>query len=149
MIVAAGAESGHIAHLMGIGASRFGQLRTELPIEPRKRHTYLVHAPKGPGLNCPAILESSGFNLRRKGYGGHYLVTRAPSEEEEEYPDNLTPNMDYFEEKIREPLSHRIPDLKDMTVNMLLSNSFLSFLIVYLLVKGQGHVGQSRGVQLL
>ena len=76
-------------------------------------------------------------------------MTRAPSEEEEEYPDNLTPNMDYFEEKIREPLSHRIPDLKDMTVNMLLSNSSLSFLIIYLLVKGQGHVGQSRGVQLL
>ena len=48
-VIAAGPQSGHIAYLAGIGSGK-GVLSVPLPVEPRKRYVYCVHAPKGPGL---------------------------------------------------------------------------------------------------
>ena len=76
-IIAAGAQSGHMGYLAGIGCGR-GVLSVPVPVEPRKRYVYCVHAPKGPGLDCPLVCDPSGVYFRREGYGGHYLCGRSP-----------------------------------------------------------------------
>lgn len=47
-VIAGGPQSGHLAYLAGIGSGK-GVLSVPLPVEPRKRYVYCVHAPKGPG----------------------------------------------------------------------------------------------------
>ncbi len=63
MVIAAGAESGSIANLVGIGLG--DDLRVvPLPIEPRKRFVYNIHCPDGPGLDCPLVVDPSGTYFR-------------------------------------------------------------------------------------
>ena len=58
-VIAAGAESGHVANLAGIGAGD-DMLHIPCPVEPRKRYVYVVHAPEGPSLDCPMVIDPSG-----------------------------------------------------------------------------------------
>ena len=108
LILACGAEAGHVANLAGIGSGR-GMLAVPLPVIPRKMSTYLVEAPNGPGLNCPVVRDPSGLYFRRQGLGGHFLCTRYLQEGEKSSPiDTETDaDMDYFEEKIRPELERR------------------------------------------
>ena len=44
----------------------------------RKRYVYVVHAPKGPGLSAPMIVDATGTCVRREGLGGMYLTYGSP-----------------------------------------------------------------------
>ena len=63
-VIAAGAESGHIAHLAGMGIGDQRALQVPLPVEPRKRYVYNVHCPNGPGLDCPLVVDPTGTYFR-------------------------------------------------------------------------------------
>ena len=58
-VVAAGAESGHIANLCGFGIGKEFKA-VPVPVEPRKRYVYNVHCPNGPGLDCPLVVDPTG-----------------------------------------------------------------------------------------
>jgi len=107
IIIAAGAESGSIANLAGMGIGK-KHLQVPLPVEPRKRYVYNVHCPDGPGLDCPLVVDPSGTYFRREGLGNHYLCGRSPANDSEE-PDITTNDVDYdfFDEKVWPNLANR------------------------------------------
>ncbi|KAG8522261.1 FAD-dependent oxidoreductase domain-containing protein 1, partial [Galemys pyrenaicus] len=93
VINAAGAWSGQVAELAGIGKGLPGTLQgTKLPVEPRKswrrrelslppppnrsgygRYVYFWHCPQGPGLEAPLVTDTTGAYFRREGLGSNYL----------------------------------------------------------------------------
>ena len=135
-VIAAGPQSGHIAYLAGIGSGK-GVLSVPLPVEPRKRYVYCVHAPKGPGLSlpyrltngnnhyilcpklgldCPLVVDPSGVYFRREGYGGHYLCGRSPQFNEEPGITDLEVDYDWFTEKVWPVIAHRVPAFEELKV---------------------------------
>ncbi|XP_072585505.1 FAD-dependent oxidoreductase domain-containing protein 1 isoform X2 [Vulpes vulpes] len=110
VINAAGAWSGQIAQLAGIGKGPPGTLQgTKLPVEPRKRYVYVWHCPQGPGLETPFVVDPSGVYFRREGLGNNYLGGCSPTEEEEPDPGNLEVDHDFFQDKVWPSLAQRVP----------------------------------------
>lgn len=114
-VVAAGAESGHIAHLMGIGAGE-GSLCVPLPVEPRKRFVYNIHCPDGPGLDCPLVVDPSGTYFRREGLSNHYICGRSPPESEEPSVCDDDVNYDFFDENVWPILARRVRAFESVKV---------------------------------
>lgn len=117
VVNAAGAWSGQIAELAGVGKGLPGTLQgTKLPVEPRKRYVYLWHCPQGPGLEAPLVADLSGVYFRREGLGNNYLGGCSPAEEEEPDPGNLEVDHDFFQEKVWPPLAWRVPAFETLKV---------------------------------
>ncbi|XP_023390498.1 FAD-dependent oxidoreductase domain-containing protein 1 isoform X2 [Pteropus vampyrus] len=117
VINAAGAWSGQVAELAGIGKGPPGTLQgTKLPVEPRKRYVYLWHCPEGPGLETPFIADTSGVYFRREGLGNNYLGGCSPTEEEEPNPGNLEVDHDFFQDKVWPQLAQRVPAFENLKV---------------------------------
>ncbi|XP_075420219.1 FAD-dependent oxidoreductase domain-containing protein 1 isoform X1 [Tenrec ecaudatus] len=117
VINAAGAWSGQVAELAGIGTGAPGTMQgIRLPVEPRKRYVYIWHCPQGPGLESPLVTDTSGAYFRREGLGNNYLGGRSPSEEEEPDSGNLDVDHDFFQEKVWPPLAQRVPAFETLKV---------------------------------
>ncbi|KAF6081185.1 FAD dependent oxidoreductase domain containing 1 [Phyllostomus discolor] len=117
VINAAGAWSGRVAELAGIGKGPPGTLQgTKLPVEPRKRYVYVWHCPQGPGLESPLVADTSGVYFRRDGLGNNYLGGCSPTEEEEPDPENLEVDHDFFQNKVWPRLAWRIPAFESLKV---------------------------------
>lgn len=117
VINAAGAWSGQIAELAGIGKGPPGTLEgTKLPVEPRKRYVYVWHCPEGPGLETPFVADTSGAYFRREGLGHNYLGGCSPTEEEEPDPGNLEVDHDFFQDKVWPHLAQRVPAFQSLKV---------------------------------
>ncbi|EDL25381.1 FAD-dependent oxidoreductase domain containing 1, isoform CRA_a, partial [Mus musculus] len=115
VINAAGAWSGKIAELAGVGKGLPGTLQgTKLPVEPRKRYVHLWHCPQGPGLETPLVADISGVYFRREGLGSNYLGGCSPTEEEEPDPTNLNVDHDFFQNKVWPHLVQRVPSFKTL-----------------------------------
>ncbi|XP_071068509.1 FAD-dependent oxidoreductase domain-containing protein 1 isoform X7 [Dasypus novemcinctus] len=117
VINAAGAWSGQVAELAGIGHGPPDTLQgTRLPVEPRKRYVYLWHCPQGPGLETPLVVDTSGAYFRREGLGNNYLGSRSPTEEEEPDPGNLEVDHAFFQDKVWPLLAQRVPAFETLKV---------------------------------
>ncbi|XP_020856357.1 FAD-dependent oxidoreductase domain-containing protein 1 [Phascolarctos cinereus] len=117
VINAAGAWSGKLAELAGIGIGPPGTLQgTRLPVEPRKRYVYVWHCPQGPGLEAPLVTDISGVYFRREGLGGYYLGGCSPTEEDEPETEDLEVDHDFFQEKLWPHLAHRVPAFNSLKV---------------------------------
>ncbi|XP_077914906.1 FAD-dependent oxidoreductase domain-containing protein 1 isoform X4 [Halichoerus grypus] len=117
VINAAGAWSGQIAELAGVGKGPPGTLQgTKLPVERRKRYVYLWHCPQGPGLETPFVVDASGVYFRREGLGNNYLGSCSPTEEEEPDPGNLEVDHDFFQDKVWPHLAQRVPAFETLKV---------------------------------
>uniref|UniRef100_A0A2K6EZS7 FAD-dependent oxidoreductase domain-containing protein 1 n=1 Tax=Propithecus coquereli TaxID=379532 RepID=A0A2K6EZS7_PROCO len=115
VINAAGAWSGQVAELAGIGKGPPGTLQgTRLPVEPRKRYVYLWHCPQGPGLEAPLVTDISGAYFRREGLGNNYLGGLSPEEEPD--PGNLEVDYGFFQDKVWPPLAQRVPAFETLKV---------------------------------
>ena len=114
-VIAAGAESGHIAHLAGIGSGK-DLLKIPCPVEPRKRYVYCVHSHKGPGLDCPLVVDPSGAYLRREGLGGLYICGRSPPNDLEPAIDDLHVDYDYFDAHVWPKIAARVPSFNNCKV---------------------------------
>uniref|UniRef100_UPI00398F4EBB FAD-dependent oxidoreductase domain-containing protein 1 n=1 Tax=Pristiophorus japonicus TaxID=55135 RepID=UPI00398F4EBB len=110
LINAAGAWSGKVAEMIGIGSGPECTLEgTKLPVEPRKRYVYVFHCPNGPGLECPLFIDHKGTYFRREGLGGNYVGGLSPSEEEEPDNSDLEVDYNYFQEVVWPRLAQRVP----------------------------------------
>lgn len=124
-VIAAGCESGHIAQLAGLGHGR-DILSIPLPVEPRKRYVYVLHAPDGPGLDCPLMIDPSGTYFRREGYGNTYLCGRSPPEEEQEPGiEDLEVDHEFFHEHVWPKLANRVPAMNNLKVGSAFSRNYL------------------------
>ncbi|XP_023557269.1 FAD-dependent oxidoreductase domain-containing protein 1 [Octodon degus] len=117
VINAAGAWSGQVAELAGIGKGPPGTLQgTKLPVEPRKRFVYMWHCPQGPGLETPLLTDTNGVYFRREGLGNNYIGGRSPTEEEEPDPADLEVDHDFFQNKVWPHLAYRVPAFESLKV---------------------------------
>ncbi|XP_067827190.1 FAD-dependent oxidoreductase domain-containing protein 1 [Heptranchias perlo] len=115
LVNAAGAWSGKVADMIGIGNGPEGTLEgTKLPVEPRKRYAYVFHCPNGPGLECPLCIDHKRTYFRREGLGGNYLGGRSPTEEEEPEHSDLEVDYTYFQEAVWPNLAHRVPAFESL-----------------------------------
>uniref|UniRef100_A0A1B6E6W7 FAD-dependent oxidoreductase domain-containing protein 1 n=1 Tax=Clastoptera arizonana TaxID=38151 RepID=A0A1B6E6W7_9HEMI len=114
-VIAAGAQSGHIASLANIGSGP-GPLKVPLPVEPRKRYVFNIHCNNGPGLNTPLTVDPTGTYFRREGLGGNYICGVCPPPEEEPDINNLDVDHKFFEEKIWPVIAHRVPAFEAIKV---------------------------------
>ncbi|XP_021098429.1 FAD-dependent oxidoreductase domain-containing protein 1 isoform X5 [Heterocephalus glaber] len=118
VVNAAGAWSGQLAELAGIGKGPPGTLEgTKLPVEPRKRFVYLWHCPQGPGLETPLVTDTSGVYFRREGLSNNYVGGRSPTEEEEPDPADLEVDHDFFQNKVWPHLAQRVPAFEALKVH--------------------------------
>ena len=114
-IIAAGPQSGHVANMAGIGCGP-DLMRVPLPVEPRKRYVYNVHAPQGPGLATPLVVDPTGFYFRREGHGHTYLCGMSPPEDQEPPVNNGDVDYEYFENEIWPKMAHRVPAFENLKV---------------------------------
>ncbi|NP_001107050.1 FAD-dependent oxidoreductase domain-containing protein 1 [Danio rerio] len=118
VVNAAGANSGKIAAMLGIGLGPEESVSgIPFPVEPRKRFVYVVHCPDGPGLDTPFLIDYSGVYLRREGLGGNYIAGMSPEETEEPDISNLDVDHEFFQEKVWHHLAHRIPAFEKLKVS--------------------------------
>lgn len=115
LIIAAGASSGEVAKLAGIGTGQ-GYLAAPVPVEPRKRYVYSIHSPDGPGLNTPLTVDPSGTYFRRDGLCGNYICGLSPNPDEEPSTDNLEVDHDYFDQVVWPILANRVPAFEAVKV---------------------------------
>ncbi|XP_071529986.1 FAD-dependent oxidoreductase domain-containing protein 1-like [Panulirus ornatus] len=116
LVVAAGAWSSEVGHLVGIGDGD-GIMSFPVPVEPRKRYVYCVHAPNGPGLNSPLVIDPNGTYFRREGLGGLYLCGQSPKEVNEPSIDNLEVDYEYFEDEVWPTIAHRVPSFENLKLH--------------------------------
>ncbi|KAG9351738.1 hypothetical protein JZ751_022989 [Albula glossodonta] len=117
VVNAAGANSGKVAELVGIGSGPHHTISAvPVPVEPRKRYIYVLHCPDGPGLDTPFLIDYSGFYLRREGLGGNYIAGMSPEEDEEPETSNLEVDHPFFQEKIWPLLANRVPAFENLKV---------------------------------
>lgn len=112
LVVAAGAWSGEVGRLLGIGDGS-GIMKVPIPVEPRKRYVYCIHAPDGPGLDCPLVIDPNGTYFRREGLGGLYLCGQSPDEEGEPPIDNLEVDEMFFENNVWPTIASRVPTFEN------------------------------------
>ncbi|XP_072231166.1 FAD-dependent oxidoreductase domain-containing protein 1 [Leuresthes tenuis] len=117
VVNAAGAFSGKLAEMMGIGLGPKNSISgIPVPVEPRKRYVYVVHCPNGPGLDTPFLIDYSGVYFRREGLGGNYIAGVSPEEVEEPETSNLEVDHQFFEDKVWPRLALRVPAFEKLKV---------------------------------
>ena len=79
LILASGCETGRMGRLLGIGeGDPHDMMDVPIPVEPRKRYVYVFHAPDGPSIDCPMLVDPCGAYFRREGFGGNYICGISP-----------------------------------------------------------------------
>ncbi|CAI9718188.1 FAD-dependent oxidoreductase domain-containing protein 1 [Octopus vulgaris] len=111
----AGPWAGEVAEMAGIGHGK-DILSVPLPVEPRKRYVYVVHCPKGPGVDSPFVIDPTKMYFRREGFGGHYICGMSPTEEEEPSTDNLDVDYGYFDKNVWPLLAKRVSKFESLKV---------------------------------
>lgn len=116
-VLACGANSGCVAELADIGVCGENMLGIPLPIRARKRYTYRLHIPDGPGIDCPLLVSSTGLFLRRVGLHEQFVCScEPPSLHHEPDPNSLHVQPEYFEEHVRPALVRLVPSADNATV---------------------------------
>jgi len=116
MVLATGTATGDIMYDLGAGRFQEGLMAFPMPIEPRKRYVYTFHAPHGPPLATPMVIDPSGTYFRREGLGNVYLAGRSPSESEEPPTTDLEVDHEWFQEKVWPVLAKRVPGFEELKV---------------------------------
>lgn len=108
-IIAAGHESANITKKLNIGLpdSR-GMRMVPLPVEKRKRYTFVFNCPDGPGVNFPFLVDGTGVWCRREGLGGNFVCGKFVTDFEEPEPSNLDVDYGFFEHLIWPVLAKRV-----------------------------------------
>ena len=96
-INAAGPRAGQIARMAGIA----------LPVEPRKRYTWVFAAEDPPSPDLPLTVDPGGVHVRSD--GAFYMAGAAPREDGPVAPDDFAFDETLFEEHVWPALAARIP----------------------------------------
>ena len=78
-----------------------------LPVEPRKRTVFVIDAPNARHPDAPLIIDHTGVYLRPE--GGHWICATVPAEDCPCDPEDWTPDLEAFEDRIWPALYARAP----------------------------------------
>jgi glycine/D-amino acid oxidase-like deaminating enzyme len=103
VVNAAGPRAAGVAAMAGL----------DLPVEPRKRYTFVIDAAEPPG-EVPLTLDPSGVHVRSD--GDAYMTGCAPDPDPAVDPDDFEADRTIFEDKVWPVLAHRIPAFERIKV---------------------------------
>ncbi|KAE9550122.1 hypothetical protein FO519_006659 [Halicephalobus sp. NKZ332] len=113
----AGPWAGEIARMAGCGSGQ-GLSSIPVPIEPRKRVNFVIHAPDVPSFDIPAFTDPEGVFCRPHDAGNNFVCGRIPTRAEDAKTDHsdMSINYDEFYEKVWPILVSRVPAFKNAKV---------------------------------
>ena len=79
----------------------------ELPVEPRKRYTFIFDAAEPLGQDLPLTIDPTGIHMRTDGQ--YFLAGCPPDDDPAVAYDDFEPQPDIFEEKVWPVLANRVP----------------------------------------
>ncbi|WP_421703375.1 NAD(P)/FAD-dependent oxidoreductase [Aliiroseovarius sp.] len=104
VVNAAGPRAGRVAAMAGL----------ELPVEPRKRYTWVVEAAEPLGQDLPLTIDPSGVHMRSD--GKYYMIGAAPDEDLAVEPDDFIEDFSLWEQKAWPAVATRIPQFQALRV---------------------------------
>ena len=81
-----------------------------LPVEPRKRYTFVFEAEKPLDRDLPLTIDPSGVHMRTD--GRYYMAGCPPDDDPAVAPDDFTADHSLWEEKVWPAIAHRIPQFE-------------------------------------
>ena len=79
----------------------------EIPVEPRKRHTFIFAAAEKLDRDLPLTIDPSGVHMRSDGQ--YYMAGCPPDDDGPVDYDDFSPDHSIWEEKVWPVLAHRVP----------------------------------------
>ncbi|HHS94110.1 MAG TPA: FAD-binding oxidoreductase [Rhodobacterales bacterium] len=104
VVNAAGPRAAEVAAMAGL----------ELPVEPRKRYTWVFEAEHPPTRNMPLTIDPSGVHVRSD--GGYFMAGATPDHDPPVATDDFAPDLSLWEDKVWPALAHRIPAFEAVRV---------------------------------
>jgi len=100
VVNATGPRAGLTAKMAGIA----------LPVEPRKRYTFIFDAQTPLDRDLPLTIDPSGVHMRTD--GTYYMAGCTPDDDPAVAPDDFIQDHDVWDEKVWPVLAHRIPQFE-------------------------------------
>lgn len=95
-----------VVNAAGTAAARImGSVGEDIPVEPRKRTVFVIHAPEASFPDAPLTIDPSGIWFRPE--GKHWLAATVPAVDGPCAPDDFEPDWRLFEDFIWERLHDR------------------------------------------
>ena len=109
------ASCGTVVNCSGPRAVRTSRMAgIEIPVEPRKRFTFIFEAEKPLEQDLPLTIDPSGVHMRSD--GRYYLCGCPPDDDRAVDYDDFTPDHSIFEEKVWPALATRVPQFEAIKV---------------------------------
>jgi len=105
VVDAAGPRASLVAAMAGL----------ELPVEPRKRYTFMFDAAEDLGRALPLTIDPTGVHVRSEGTS--FMAGCTPDDDPAVAPDDFVMDDDIWEEKVWPTLAHRIPAFERIKVS--------------------------------
>lgn len=86
----------------------------ELPVEPRKRHTFIFDAEQPLDRNLPLTIDPTGVHMRTDGQ--YYLAGCAPDDDHAVDYDDYEPDHNIWQEKVWPVIANRVPQFEAIKV---------------------------------
>lgn len=104
VVNAAGPRAAQVADMAGVS----------LPVEPRKRYTWVVEAAEPLAQDLPLTIDPSGVHMRTD--GKYYMIGAAPDEDLAVAPDDFIEDFSLWEQKAWPAVATRIPQFEALKV---------------------------------
>ncbi len=104
LVNAAGPRAAKVARMAGL----------DLPVEPRKRFTFMFDAAEPLDGDLPLVIDPSGVHVRTEGTS--YMAGCTPDIDPAVEPDDFAMDVDIWEQKVWPTLAHRIPAFERIKV---------------------------------
>ena len=107
---------GHVVNASGPRAARTARMAgIEIPVEPRKRFSWVFSAERPLERDLPLTIDPSGVHVRENG-GGTYLCGAAPDPDPAVDPDDFAMDLALWETRVWPALAARIPRFEAIRV---------------------------------
>ena len=87
-------------------------INSNLPVEPRKRYSFIFQAEKGFNVKVPLTIDPSGIHFRSDGQ--RFLAGCAPSNDFAVSEDDFSMEQNVWEEKVWHILANRVPEFESI-----------------------------------
>ena len=82
----------------------------DIPVEPRKRYTYIFAAEDNLGRDLPLTIDPSGMHMRQ--YGQQFMAGSPPDPDPAVDPDDFTEDHSLWEQNVWPMLANRVPQFE-------------------------------------
>ncbi len=107
---------GQLVNATGPRAARTAKMAgIDVPVEPRKRYSYIFTAEKPLDRDLPLTIDPSGVHVRENG-GGTYLAGGHPDHDPEVDPADFTMDHGFWEAEVWPAIATRIPQFEAIKV---------------------------------